>query len=278
MEQEQIDMAYAAGALDGDGSFYITRREEEKSIKWVAGAGIGKSCKHLIEFFIDKFKGNESEKDGHHKWAISCSVRMVPFLEKVSPYLVKKKEQSILLLEWLRKGMPDKEENYLAMKFLNAENRKYLESKCETVSEYPLNWSYLAGLMDTDGSFMIHKRIGHNGMKSPNYIVKVSYGDADSRAINFILKTCPFGTVNKKEYSTIKGGRFVWELVVKDEIVSLIEKILPFLIVKKKNAQIVLDFCKNSKPVKKGHRFGIPSEELAFREKCYMELKVLQRR
>ena len=84
--------------------------------------------------------------------------------------------------------------------------------------------------------------------------------------------------MNLKDSSVVEGGRYVWELVVKEEIIEFINRLLPYMRVKKPNAEIVLDFCKNYKATKKGHRFGVPPEELAFREKCYQDLQKLQRR
>lgn len=277
MEQEQ-EMAYAAGALDGDGSFYICRRESKDSIRYVAGAGIGKSCKELIDFFMDKFSGNISQREDHHTWAISCSVRMIPFLERVVPYLTTKKGQAKCLLKWLKDGMPDKEETYLQMKKINQHVDRAVNAPGYKVIDDPIKWAYVAGLMDTDGSFMIHKRMNHNGMKNPNYVAKISYGENDSRPHNFIRSIFPFGSVTHKDSSTADGGRYVWELIVKEEMIDFISRLLPYMKVKRSNAEIVLEFCKNFKPVKKGHRFGVPPEELAFREKCYQDLQKFQRR
>lgn len=278
MEKEQLNMAYAAGALDGDGSFYICRREDKSYVKYVPGAGVGKSCKELIDFFMESFSGNVSQRGDHYVWSISCATRMIPFLERVLPRLKTKKEQAKCLLQWMKDGMPSKEEAYLQMKSINSHTVKSVEPPNYKIDEDHIKWAYLAGLMDTDGSFMIHKRIGHNGMKSPNYLAKVSYGEVDARPHNFIRSVFPFGSMNLKDSSVVEGGRYVWELVVKEEIIEFINRLLPYMRVKKPNAEIVLDFCKNYKATKKGHRFGVPPEELAFREKCYQDLQKLQRR
>ena len=106
MEKEQLNMAYAAGALDGDGSFYICRREDKSYVKYVPGAGVGKSCKELIDFFMESFSGNVSQRGDHYVWSISCATRMIPFLERVLPRLKTKKEQAKCLLQWMKDGMP----------------------------------------------------------------------------------------------------------------------------------------------------------------------------
>jgi len=276
----EIDKAYAAGAMEGDGSFYITRTTYKGCTRFVAGAGIGKSSKELAGFFVSIFSGNVNTRNDQHKWSVSCTPRVLPFLESIVPYLVMKKERAVFLLDWLKNGMPEKENAYEKMKVLNEKvEKKLVPFKCErSIDNDPLKWAYIAGLMDTDGSFLINKRFGHNGMKSPSYVTRVSYGEKDTRTPSFIKKTFTFGCINHKDNDKCVNGRFVWELVVKEEIIDFINRVLPYLMVKKQNAEILLNFCLNYKPMKKGHRFGIPKEELEFREKCYQDIQKHQRR
>jgi hypothetical protein len=277
--RKEIDTAYAAGAMEGDGSFFICRRGG-KYIKFVAGAGIGKSSKELAGFFVSTFSGTVNIRGDQHRWSISSSLRMIPFLEAIIPYLQMKKERAQYLLEWLKEGMQDKENSYSRMKELNEEVIKKIVSPGDiySVDEDPIKWAYIAGLMDTDGSFMISKRMAHNGMKNPNYLAKISYGEKDIRPPSFVRKTFPFGVISLKDNDKCVNGRFVWELVVKEDMIAFIKRILPYMKVKKQNAEILLKFCENYKPVRKGHRFGIPQEELEFREKCYQDLHKFQRR
>jgi hypothetical protein len=282
--KEDIDNAYAAGAMEGDGSFYICKRNG-KYIRYVAGAGIGKSCKELAGFFVSTFSGSVNIRGDHHRWNIASSLKMIPFLEKIIPYLQMKKERAQFLVSWLKNGMQEKESAYEEMKILNEKTDKEIKHTGHPyyvysidVDKNPLKWAYIAGLMDTDGSFMIHKRIGHNGMKNPNYLAKISYGEKDARTPSFIKMVFPYGVISKKDNDKCVNGRFVWELVVKEDMIEFIKNVLPFMKVKNRNAEILLNFCQNYKPVKKNHRFGISKEELEFRENCYQELKKFQRR
>jgi len=276
MEKEE-QMAYAAGCMEGDGSFFIVKRQSPKCIRYVAGANIGKSSKELIAFFVSLFSGNISNRGEHCRWQVFSEVKTRPFLESIVPYLRMKKDRAVFLLEWFRSGMANKQESYEKMKDLN---KKVCRDLC--VDEHiffeddPKSWAYIAGLMDTDGSFMISKRM--KGTKSPAYTAKISYGEIDSRPCAFIKNCFKYGKIVMKDNDNTKEGRFVWELVVKDQICAFIQKVLPYLLVKKRNAEIVLKFCENMKPMTEGHRFGIPKGELEFRESCFQELKPLQRR
>ena len=78
----ELDHAYAAGAMEGDGSLYICCRGG-KYIKYVAGAVIGKSSKELADFFVSAFGGTVNIRKDQHRWSISSTVRMIPFLQAV---------------------------------------------------------------------------------------------------------------------------------------------------------------------------------------------------
>lgn len=276
MKREE-QMAYAAGCMEGDGSFFIVKRSSPTCIRYVAGANIGKSSKELIAFFLGLFGGNVSNRGEQCRWHVNSEIRTRPFLEAIFPYLKMKKDRVEFLLDWFRSGMINKLESYERMKELNQTICKdFSEEDFIFFPDDPKNWAYIAGLMDTDGSFMISKRI--LGNKSPSYTAKISYGEIDSRPCSFIKKCFKYGKVVIKDNENTRQGRFVWELVVKDQICLFIRKILPYLIVKKRNAEIVLKFCENMKPMTEGHRFGVPKDELEFRESCFQELKPLQRR
>lgn len=278
MDKKDLINAYAAGAMEGDGSFCITRRPG-KYVKYVANANIGKSSKELAGFFVSTFGGNLNIRGDQYSWSISSSTRVLPFLETILPYLQMKKERVQFLLTWLKEGMKNKEIAYEEMKRQNLlVNKELIDCENKTIDLDEKKWAYIAGLMDTDGSFMISKRIAHNGMKNPNYVAKISYGEKDARPPLFIRNTFSKGFIALKENSGCENGRFVWELVVKEEMIQFIKLVLPYLKVKKPNAEILLNFCENFNPVRKGHRFGIPKEELEFREKCYLDLKKYQRR
>ena len=275
MEKEE-QMAYAAGCMEGDGSFFIMRRQSPKCTRYVAGANIGKSSKELIAFFIGLFGGNVSYRGDHCRWQVSSDIRTRPFLESIVPYLQMKKDRAIYLLNWLKEGMKDKEKSYDEMKDLNEKVDRFSVDCGLNVINEPWKWAYIAGLMDTDGSFMISKR--SQGTKSPVYAAKVSYAEIDRRPVHFLQNISSMGTIAIKENGNCPQKRFVWEMVIKDQICDFIRNLIPYLNVKKKNAEVVLKFCENVKPMTKGHRFGVPKEELEFRETCFQELKPLQRR
>lgn len=276
MEKEE-QMAYVAGCMEGDGSFFIVKRQSPKCTRYVAGANIGKSSKELIALFIGLFGGNTSYRGDHCRWQVTSEVRTKPFLESIVSYLQMKKDRALFLLDWFKSGMINKQEAYEKMKELNQAVCKDLTSDSPIfIEDDPKSWAYIAGLMDTDGSFMITRRI--KGTKSPCYAAKISYGEIDARPCSFIKKCFKYGKIVTKDNDNTKEGRFIWELVVKAQICSFIKKIFPYLLVKKRNAEIVLKFCENMNPMTEGHRFGIPKEELEFRESCYQELKPLQRR
>lgn len=273
---KEIEMAYAAGAFDGDGTVSISRIKRKNSIGYIAQAAVTKSCDKLSIFFADKFGGNLRSCGNQRRWDISCSKRVIPFLERIIPYLQYKKERAKFVYEWLINGMQDKEEAYQRAKIINSTySADFTLKDDKEIDEDPIRWAYIAGLLDTDGSFCINKRLTVKGV--PKYEAKINFTEKDPLSVSFVYNTFPFG-VAKEEKNKLCGYRYAWNLVVKEDMIQFIKRIIPYMKTKKINAEILLNFCENSKPVRKGHRFGVPEEELQFREKCYLDLQKHQRR
>lgn len=272
---KDTEMAYAAGAFDGDGTVSISRIKRKGGIGYIAQASVTKSCDKLTVFFAEKFGGNLRESGKQRRWDIACTPRVLPFLGKIIPYLQYKKARAEFVYDWLVNGMPDKEEAYQKSKLINKTYSKdFVLKEGREIDKDQIRWAYIAGLMDTDGSFSINKRFVK---ERPRYEAKINFTEKDPLSVSFIYNTFPFG-IAKKVKNKICGYRYEWILCTKEDMKNFIKLILPYMKTKKNNAEILLDFCENSTPVRKGHRFGVPEEELQFREKCYKDLQKHQRR
>jgi len=100
-----IEIGYAAGLFDGEGSVGISKRSSGQIFLQVQ---ISMRCKEIPEWFGNHFGGNAVVyKQGKHalgsgpicKWSISgCSAH--EFLEIIAPYLIEKREQAEVALEF----------------------------------------------------------------------------------------------------------------------------------------------------------------------------------
>lgn len=88
--------AYAAGALDADGSVGIYRFKGNKYLSpkvYIAGQDL-----KLMQFLVDSYGGAYGKSGRVYMWR---PAPMLPFLVAIEPYLITKKENVQLLIQWL---------------------------------------------------------------------------------------------------------------------------------------------------------------------------------
>lgn len=126
--------------------------------------------------------------------------------------------------------------------------------------------AYLAGIIDGEGSLVISCR------RNENYIARMQVGMVEPRVIELLQET--FG--GKIYSSKMKSGRVIhrWHLVKSSEISACCEAILPYLIVKRTQAEALLAFSSHpGASVNKGVR--TPTTEVERRRELYQIVKPL---
>lgn len=109
-------LAYMAGLMDGEGSFSISVIENEKGGKhFAANIRFYNTNRKLISWVIDNFGGTPSwgNKNGGNiqnqktrkrmcQWFLTSRQSMESFLLQMIPYLIAKKQQANLMLQFVR--------------------------------------------------------------------------------------------------------------------------------------------------------------------------------
>lgn len=153
------------------------------------------------------------------------------------------------------------------------------------------DWAYIAGVMDSDGCFMItrHKRQTKNkqterGLAFPkkvtswswSYLPAVKICQIQPEAVYFIKNEFGYGTI------TLGGARpsrpnslpiFQWGIRKISDLVPFLESIMPYLKIKKNRAEFLLNYCKTVK--RQSGYLGISGDELAYREESYQKMREL---
>jgi len=298
MERSKEDLmySYAAGAIDVDGSIYLVK-ESNLHIPFIQ---LVKKFGSLISSFKNDFggmTGSLKARQPHHAplhyWRLKGSENCRDFLLKVVQFLVYKKERAEVLSEYIEKNpfvrgktlsveqLIEREKYHVKLGTLNDE--AYLKNISMTAKTHQNTydeafWSYVAGVMDTDGSFSVKRQKGHSETKNLRYIPCIQMSMASLNVINHIRKNCIFGTVCVvKNKSCSRGFYYAWSIGKKQDSAEFIEKILPYLKEKKDQAMILLDFCKNAENTK-FCKAGISEKELEFRESCYQKIVALNKR
>lgn len=149
-------------------------------------------------------------------------------------------------------------------------------------------WSYIAGVMDSDGCFMITRHKKKTQRKdyphrvenwSWTYTACVKITQIQPEAVTFIKEEMGHGTIS------IVGARLsrpnsmpLYEWSIKDikKVRSFLEEVIPYLRIKKNRAKFLLDYCKQATYLERGKRtHGLSKDELIYREESYQKMREL---
>ncbi len=286
MRKEEL-MSYLAGIIDGDGSFSILRKQEKKDLSpsYYPCIQFSKSSNILPKLLHDNFGGRLSCVDRkeksvlEYKWRLERSEKCRPFLEEISPYLHIKQEQAFELIRFIednpfKRGIRVTKEDISCRenartRVMNLNARRDTKSKLNNSVNFSyksgLFWSYLSGLLDTDGSFSIKKE--RRGIYSPMVLLSL----INSKAINFIKNNCSVGSFFVvKAPQLLQKFYYRFGVYNRDEVVVLLDQVIPYLLHKKNSAEILRDFCNGY--VSQGGRYLKTKEQDDFRENCYQSL------
>lgn len=287
MKNEETNMAYAAGILDGDGSFSIMKSHS----KYYPCIQLSNAFEGMSEWLHKEFGGSlriKKPQQPHHKILYVWSVRGLDgcknLIEKIKPYIVLKKGQAKCMLDFVEKrkddcfSEQDGERFSLNMKELNRnlvlENDSLKKQTTETTSD-PCFWSYVAGIMDTEGSFSIKREKAHSGSISMRYNPVIQLTMVPAAVLNHIREKCSLGSFCvPKAKCTQKGYAYKMSIISKDECVKFLHRLVDYLRFKKGQLFTILNFCENYGSVKHC-RGGIPKETLEFREEMYQQMRQL---
>lgn len=303
MNTEQV-MAYLAGAFDGDGSFSLLKGSSRTSISplYYPMIQLANINKVLIDFIRDNFGGlvsirapykgsNGLDRKLCYGWKLEKSIKCLPALEKLIPYLIIKKERAIYLRDYIldnpfKRGcgplskdvLIKREKAYLKMRSFNDipdVHGDLLSKSKRRTAECSIFWAYVAGIMDTDGSFTL-KREMKKGRLNPTYTSMVSLSMVDCRAVYYIANNFVGAQVYTVKASSTTNG-FCYRLSVNgfNETIEFLIRVIPFLLIKKEVAEELLFFCRNRKT--QNGRKGISKEEYSFRETVYEKIRHLNK-
>lgn len=296
-KEEKITMAYLAGALDGDGSFSFIKKRDKRKFSPNFYPLIQLMNRHPnIPTILKEYLGgscNWTNSKESFQWKVEKRDKCINALEKICPYLVIKKRRAFLLLEFLKqnprlflggkkisKEILDKREDfYLEMKKMNLsisdKNKKFKED-ISIFNEKEIFWSYMAGLFDTDGSFSIKMEKPKKGCISPLYSGQILISITDRKSIDLLYSKFKDGSFFSIKAPTRNGKCFRFSIRSANGIKKFISNLLPYLNLKNKRAQCLLDFCENITPTKYC-RSGIPEEEIQLRERYYNQMLLLNK-
>lgn len=280
--EEKEMMAYIAGLIDGDGSIGI--RKTEKGLKPLIQ--LHNSVRQMPEYLKKIFGGtvafDKPKAEGNRivwKWMLQGKEGCKNFIEKIMQYLVLKQDSATTMLEFLNTPIEEKD-YYQSSKDLNL-NRKIEQVVSGDIqrgsSEDSFFWAYVAGIMDTDGSFSIERAIRKpaEGNRQKNdfikYRPKILLTMVSERSIRFILGLCPYGNLHViKANSALRGSAFRFCISARSDAIEFLKRCIPYLQAKAIQAIKLLNFCRAYVPT--NGLAKVPEEEKKYRQDCYDEI------
>ena len=283
--EEREMMAYVAGLIDGDGNIGIKKGPRGKLCPLVQfHNSVKQSCVFLHKLFGGTISAELPKKESNrvvYRWMLQGKEGCLNFLNKVSQFLILKKDSAENLHEFLIN--PIEEKNfYQISKSLNLK-RKIEDYDFDNIQRLNTNdpyfWAYVAGIMDTDGSFSIERAIrkpGENRQKSDliKFRPKILLTMVSECAVKHILSNCEYGGLSiVKAKTALRGSAFRFSIQSRVDAINFLKKCIPYLQIKAIQAVKILNFCRNYNPTNGLAR--IPEEEKEYRENCYKEIVLL---
>ena len=110
--------------------------------------------------------------------------------------------------------------------------------------------AYIAGIVDGEGSIMIQRQCSKafmeqrakSGCFHPHYAVGIRIGMLERIALDLIVDELKIGKVCQEKPYHHKRPMYRWMIRSKDEVIKFLNLILPYLRVKKKQAQLAIKF------------------------------------
>lgn len=143
-------------------------------------------------------------------------------------------------------------------------------------------WAYLAGLIDGEGSFVIQKtsveKIAKSSRsKTPKYLPYFCIGMVNNEPIHLIQQVIGAGKVYEER---VPNRRSIWRIrfAGRLKLIPFVQELLPYLIVKKPQAELMINFLKNWEMPgrqERGYRAKVSDKELQRREEAYLKMRKL---
>lgn len=144
----------------------------------------------------------------------------------------------------------------------------------------PCELAWAAGFIDADGTITIKRMVGkpRKGHPTPNIqhssLVQVGQRDYPQNRKALERLQAMFGGYINTYQSKLSGTMWTWG-VVSSKAYECLLKIQPHLVVKKPNADLVIDFHKNKKFFKGGSYDPTTVEEMEWRERTWHQVRNL---
>lgn len=292
-----LTYSYIAGLFDAEGSINIYEKKKKStgvSCYYLncsitnTNLEVVEKSKEVIGGYISRYNPLNKKHKIVYKNRLSCKKAFF-FLKNIQNFTVIKKEQIAMAIEFqnitnnksdhkLKKNeYKRKREIKIKISKLNKRGgyqKNILNLKNMTQEEQK---SYIAGLFDGDGCITIRKYFPKK-MKSPSYCTHISLINCNKSVLLFLKKQ--FGgcvTLLNRNGNPLWNNCYQFQ-IHSDKGISFIKFFYNFLVIKQKQASLIIEFQKEMGSV--GRKYGVrglPVDVLSSREKYKKQLSLLKK-
>lgn len=262
---KETTKAYLAGLVDGEGCITIceSTRIDHHGIKTSRPSFGPRFCivntnKNLIESVLQDWTlGSIKEvrrKNPKHKpiyvWEIRRLGEILKAIEYILPYLKLKRKQALLMIEYCKsrllapkgghcKYAEREKEIAKLIKVLNHEDSFMIDKSNSETSR--IMKAYLAGLIDGEGTIRIGKASPPSGGMSPQLYITNTSGNL----LTYIENLGPWRFREHKHQNSHWRKAYRLILERQTEILKILKNISPYLRLKRKQADLMIEYCKH---------------------------------
>lgn len=247
--------AFLAGLIDGDGSFSI-RYDERSGYQWTVT--VYSTSRNLMNWLVEVFDGQyrkmPTKGNRKQKYAWYSGNKNIP--TNIVPYLILKKSQaesSILFFALGDERNPQAREDLMrdiqkANDFYVPANKQdVLDTRKAPIEPNKLDWAYLAGLFDAEGTFGLQKR-KQKGHGSYTSYAKIS--NTDNRVFLWIMPRFggSFSVMDRKDDKdegawTLSSDR---GLQGRKDRENKLLALVPYLVAKQERSIVFMEWVRNN--------------------------------
>lgn len=281
-------LAYIAGFFDGEGCITVSRRNSS-GCRYSIICIITQKKREVLDLIKSYFGGyiviqerNRREND------FICRLRFSPlasreFLEAIEPYLIVKKEQAQIAIEYHQSRMISKlnkngyyhlsedakEYEANTVRILHKLKKKQISQAflIPTQDESIIN-SYVAGVFDAEGCVNVSKREKHGKYKSIDHYVRCTVTQEIRLLVEYmqsLFSGCVHISCRRKSNDGKKiRNVYRWQ-VTHRKALEFMKKIEGFLIIKKKQVELGIE-VQNSHAITRGKDVWLTEETISKRD------------
>lgn len=267
--------SYLSGYIDGDGCFYVrTYIQKPKNILvFDYSIQICSVCKDVIKYFYQEFGGTyvtRPEKRSNRKETYLWTIKTKKCLEvckEIQEFLISKNETCSLVICLGSSIAPNKglkvsrdviekrlslinliKEDIHMNDLIDEEKFNCLKTLNQSIEPTQEDYAYFAGLTDAEGCFRIQHWKDKRKGRGKNYVITFEIGNTKYPIFPWIIRRFGGNIVYRKPTKKQFNPMVIWSLRSK-ALYPLLEKIYPFLRVKKERCKKLMEF----------HEIKIPS-------------------